>query len=252
MWYVIQTKSGEEEQVRLLLQSLQESGVYERCFLPLYEEVRRSRGEYRILFKRMFPGYFFVDTDAPEEIYQTLRRIPEFTRLLGAEDEDGAKLFLPMKAEEEDFLTSLMDDGIMHASYICMKERRIDKIIGPLAKYKNHIAKLDIPHRRAIVEVEMFGGKRKIRFSLWLTGDPPLPWLVRKFDNEQEKALDEGAEIDIGIYPGDRVVDETGLYGDMVFTVRRVDALHRTIHTGFEMMGTTAGLEISADNVRKI
>ena len=126
----------------------------------------------------------------------------------------------------------------------------IDRIVGPLAGYRNHITKLDIPHRRAIVETDMFGKCRKIRFGLWTDQDEMLPGLEKRLAGEQQAALDEGIEIDIGIHPGDRVVDETGLYGDYVFTVEHVDYKHRKLITSFDFKGTTARLELDADGVR--
>lgn len=252
MWYVIQTKTGEEERIRGLLEKLLEEKSCRKLFVPLSEDVRRSRGEIRIFFRRMFPGYFFVETDDPEEIYARLRTIPEFTRLLGSSADGGSKCFIPVESEEEEFLQSLLDDGIMHVSFISMKNRRIDRITGPLAKYRNHITKLDIPHRRAIVETEMFGKKRKIRFGLWMEGDPDVAWLRSRLQDAPEEALDEGTTADIGLYPGDHVMDETGLYGDIIFVVDSVDPGRRILYTSFEIMGTKARLELSADNVKKV
>ena len=90
MWYVIQTVTGEESRVKALLTAFVEKGICKDCFAPLYEEVRRSHGEYRIFFKRLFPGYLFVETEDPEAVYAALRKVPEFTRLL------GAKVFLDL------------------------------------------------------------------------------------------------------------------------------------------------------------
>ena len=252
MWYVIQTKSGDEEQEKLLMEKLVEPSSYSRLFVPLYEDVRRSNGKYMLSFRRMFPGYFFVETDEPNEVYRKLRSVPGFTRLLGSEERDGEKNFIPVEPEEEGFLTSLLDEGIMHVSYIRMKNKRIDRVIGPLAGYRNHISKLDIPHRRAIVTTKMFGRERKIKFGLWLEGDPSVAWLEERMNEGQKPALDEGAKIDIGLKPGDLVKDETGLYGDIIFEVESVDHGRRTIRTSFEMLGVSAHLELNADSVTKV
>ena len=155
MWYVIQTVTGEESRVKALLEAFVEEGICKDCFAPLYEEVRRSHGRYRIFFKRLFPGYLFVETEDPEAVYAALRKVPEFTRLLGAKVKEEEKVFIPIKKEEQDFLDSILEDGVVHVSFIRMADKRIDKVIGPLAGYRNHIVKLDIPHRRAIVEIDI-------------------------------------------------------------------------------------------------
>ncbi len=252
MWYVIQSRSGDEEEIKDYIEELQDKNSYERVFIPLFEEVRRSRGKNRILIRKMFPGYLFVETDTPERLFDSLRKVPKFKRVLalGQDEKEGERFFIPVGEEDEEFLNSLFDDGIMHVSYIRMKNHRyIEKVVGPIARYRNHITKLDVPHRRAVVDAELFGKRRKIRFGLWAEGDPPLPWLNEKMGLKQELPIDMGAVSDIGIRPGDRVKDESGIYGDLVFTVTSVNPGRRTVYTTFSMNGAEAGLELNADEV---
>ncbi len=254
MWYVVQTKTGDEPELLQLIEKMGEHRSGDRCFVPLYEEVHRSGGKCRIFFRRFFPGYIFIDTDDPEGLFGILKQIPEFTRLLGSREEDGTTTFVPVGSEDEAFLNSLLDEGTVHVSYIQMaKTGRIDRIVGPLSGYRNHITKLDIPHRRAIVETEMFGKRRKIRFGLWTNADPKLPWLEKQLNDDnglnEDSALDAGMPIDIGIHSGDRIIDETGIYGDQVFTVTGVDPKHRTVCATFEFLNSEARIEFSADSV---
>lgn len=250
MWYVIQVRSGDEETVKSYISELQDKGTYSSIFIPLYEEVRRSHGKNRITFKKMFPGYIFLETSTPGEFYDTLRKIPKFKRLLSLRENDDSRSFVPVGKDDEDFLTSLLNDGIMHVSYICMKNHRyIEKVVGPLARYRNHISKLDIPHRRAVVETEMFGKHRRIRFGLWTDGDPELPWLFERMVGAEEAPIDAGAVPDLGIHAGDKVTDDTGIYGDMVFTVLSVNPARRTVSTAFTLGSVEARLELSADQV---
>ncbi len=250
MWYVMQVRSGEEETVRRYIEELQDKNSFNRIFIPLYEEVRRSQGRIRISIKKMIPGYLFLETESPEDFYHTLKKIPKFKRFLSLDDDKENKYFIPVGKDDEEFLESLISDGMMHVSYIRMKNHRyIEKVVGPLAKYRNHITKLDIPHRRAIVDAEIFGKQRKIRFGLWTDGDPDIPWLNERRGLREELPIDAGAVPDIGIHPGDRVTDDNGIYGDMEFTVVSVNTGRRTVSTSFEIFGTKARLELNADQV---
>ena len=55
-------------------------------------------------------------------------------------------------------------------------------------------------------------------------------------------------EIDIGIHPGDSIVDETGVYED-VMKVVEVNGRNRTIKAMVEMFGRDAPVIIDADKV---
>lgn len=253
MWYVIQTKSGDEDKIKTLFESRQDDATYVSCFIPLFEEVRRRSDKYAIIIRRMFPGYLFVDTDKPDEIFKGLKKIPDFTKLLGFKEDDGELYFIPVSPEDEKFLLSLLDDGIMHVSYVHLsKNNRIDKIVGPLSGYRNHIVKLEFRRRTAAVELDMFGRKRRINFGLWTDGDPEVPWLRQQMLEDESPPLDRGVSIDIGLKPGDRVIDESGVYEGLVFTVERVDPARRSVYTTFNMLGANARLMLNADYVRKV
>lgn len=256
MWYVIQVKSGEENDMKALLDKLRSDGAYGECFVPLFEDVRRSGGKCRIVFRRLFPGYIFVECDDPDRLFNTLKGIHDFTRLLGTTEADGQKVFIPVGDEDRKFMETMFEDGLMHISYVHMgKNGRIDKVAGPLANYRNHITKLELRHRMAIVEADMFGKRRKVKFGFFTDDDPKLPE-IEKLKNEgifkDSDILDETVEPDIGIHVGDRVTDDSGIYGDQVFTVERVDLRRRTVISTFEMFGTSARIELRADEVSKI
>lgn len=257
MWYVIQVKSGEETRMKALIDKLRDEGAYGECFVPLFEDVKRSGGKCRIGFRKLFPGYIFVECDDPGRLFDTLKGIPEFTRLLGTTEPDGNKLFIPVGDEDRAFMETMFDDGLMHISYVHMSRTgRIDKIAGPLANYRNHITKLETRHRMAIVEAEMFGKFRKVKFGFFTDNDPELPvirrWRMGAEDKDDNDVLDGVVEFDIGIHPGDRVTDDTGIYGDQVFVVERVDPRRRTVISQFEMFGTSARIELNADEVSKV
>ena len=256
MWYVIQVKSGEESEMKALLDKLRVDGAYGECFVPLFEDVKRSGGKCRIGFRRLFPGYLFVEADDPDKLFETLRGIPEFTRLLGTVETDGSRVFVPVGAGDQEFMKTMFEDRLMHISYVHMgKNGRIDRIAGPLANYRNHITKLELRHRMAIVEAEMFGKKRKVKFGFFTDDDPELPAIARlKAGGEIAKAdvLDGKVKFDIGIHPGDKVRDDTGIYGDQIFEVKQVDAGRRTIISTIEMLGTCSRIELNADEVSKV
>ena len=250
MWYVIQARSGEEQEIKLYIEKTAEPGLC-RVILPLYEDVYRRGGIGHITVKKLFPGYLFIETEDPDGVYRQIRSVPRFTRMLAMDETESEKTFLTVDPEDEDFIRSLTEDGLMHVSYIRRSDSgRIEEITGPLSLYSSYIKKLDIPHRRAIVEADIFGKHRRIKYPLWTDADPHLAWLDQKRKTKPE--IPSAKTWDIGIHDGDRVKDETGIYGDMEFTVTKVDPARRIVYATAEMFGTKVRFEMNADDLAVI
>lgn len=187
MWYVIQTVNGQEQQVCTWINQRMDQTLFERCFVPLYEDVWRKKGVGHISVRKTFAGYVFIKTDRPDEVYEELRKIPKLAIMLSDQldqNNQKEKTFIPVSAEEEQFLRSIYMDGIMRVSYIEKNsEGKITSIIGPLEKYKDYIVKLDLSHRRAVVEIPFFKQDCRMKFGLWCEKDAKIPWI------EEEKRL---------------------------------------------------------------
>lgn len=251
MWYVIQTKSGEEKDLKLFLEHILPESIQASFFVPLYENVWRKGGTGHISIQLMFPGYVFAETDMPDELFGLLKKTPKFTRLLNMEETDGERTFLTVSKQDEEFLRSILDDNIMHVSYIRRsKSGRIEKLIGPLAEYEKYITKLDIPHRRAIVESHIFGKNRKLKFGLWTDTDPDTPRIRRlKLAGSSE---DKETIVDIGIYIGDKVRDKSEIYDGIELIVTEIDSTRHIVWVEAELFGSKVRIEMDADQVETI
>lgn len=188
MWYVVQTVNGEEEQVCTWVRSNVDKASYKECFVPMYEDVWRKEGIGHISIKKMFGGYVFIETEEPQKIREALLKLPELQNLLSATGQEEAdlaeRICVPAGADEERFLQSIFQDGLMKVSYLERNENgKIVSVIGPLEAYQDYIIKIDQPHRRAIAEIPFLGEARRIKFGLWADRDPQISWI------EEEKRL---------------------------------------------------------------
>ncbi|MCR5776401.1 MAG: hypothetical protein K6G84_03160 [Lachnospiraceae bacterium] len=255
MWYVIQVKGGEEQKLKLLIESRLDSRYYRTCLIPLYESVRRRKEKCLIMLRRLLPGYILIDTDHPVEVHKVLKSIPDFTKILGTRDNrETEKEFIPIGKDDEEFFESILDNGIMHASYVHLsKANRIDKVLGPLEKYIKYITKMEYRHRYATIEAEIFGKKRKIDFGLWGDGDPRLPWIeeLRKNHNTQSTNNEYLLENDLSIHVGDKIMYPE-VYGDTIFTVDSINHSCRIIRSTIKMFGCERKIELFADDVQRI
>lgn len=87
MWYVMQVRTGTEENIRCQCQRLISSDILKRCFIPYYQQKKRFQGKWHIQERILFPGYVFLIAENLEQLAENLRKVTGMTRLLGTGDE---------------------------------------------------------------------------------------------------------------------------------------------------------------------
>ena len=87
MWYVIQVRTGSEENIQVQCQRNIQGDILEGCFIPYYEEKRSIQGEWKTQRKVLFPGYVFLDSDKLTQLYMDLKQVSGLTKLLKTGDE---------------------------------------------------------------------------------------------------------------------------------------------------------------------
>lgn len=162
MWYVVQVRTGSEENIRLQCERRIPRSILEECFIPYYEEKRKVQGEWKIQKKILFPGYIFVVTEEIEELYRQLAKVIGLTKLLGTDDE-----VIPLTEEETGFLMAFggknqvvkMSEGIIENSQVIVTS-------GPLQGREGLIRRIDRHKRKAYLEMDMFGRMQMVQVGL--------------------------------------------------------------------------------------
>ena len=162
MWYVIQVTTGKEEAMKMLVEREMDSGSDERCFYIKRERIWRRDGQCILHVETMFPGYLFVITNQPKELYWRLKSIPQFTKLLRTENE----VFLAVEPDEQEFLENLLNgdsEDIVRLSKVRLdKNGEIKSAEGPLKNYIKKIVKKKLRLRYVMIDVVLFGKKRTV------------------------------------------------------------------------------------------
>ncbi len=162
MWYVMQVRTGTEEEIRLQCRKKIEEEILTECFIPHYEEKRSVCGKWTVIRKVLFPGYVFVGTEEMEKLYEKLKIVIGLTKLLGT-----GETIVPLTEEEVSFLKRFggreqvvgMSEGIIeHAKVIITS--------GPLQGMEGYIRKIDRHKRRAYLELPMFGRNQQVQVGL--------------------------------------------------------------------------------------
>ena len=162
MWYVMQVRTGTEENIRCQCQRLINSNVLERCFIPYYQQKKRFQGEWHIQERILFPGYVFLIAENPEKLVNGLRKVIGLTKLIGTGDE-----IVPLVQEEIDLLMKIgTDKQLVEISSGIIENDRVQILAGPLMGMEGNIRRIDRHKRMAYLEIEMFGRTVEMKVGL--------------------------------------------------------------------------------------
>ena len=161
MWYVVHTAIGGEEsaieQCKIAL-----GDVAKRFILPKCQFNRRWHGEYKMIEKVAFPGYFFIDSDDPKALEELLMRIPSVVTLVRI---GGG--FNPIRIEEQKIIEQMMDENdLIKASVGNIVNGKLIVEVGPLKGLEDCVRKIERHDRWADLEMELFEECRMMKVGL--------------------------------------------------------------------------------------
>ena len=152
MYYVVQVKTGKEQQTIDDIRKYKSDHTKFEVFAPQRKVKRKYGGEYKEVTERCFPGYVFVETDNVKELFFDLYWVPEYTRLLGRE---GLTYnFVPLNEEESRMVDILYNAGNGRVTPISdieiVEGDKIRVLDGPLRDIEAKIKKVNL-HKRTVV-----------------------------------------------------------------------------------------------------
>ena len=159
MYYVIQVKTGKEQQaIEDILKNKPDDASFD-VFAPYRKALRKYKGEFKEVIERCFPGYIFVETNDVKELFRQLYFTPGFQKLLGREE--GTENFVPLDKDETrmiDILYNASNNRTTEISNIEVKEGQTIRVLdGPLMGLETQIKKVDLHKRTVKVEFMMCG-----------------------------------------------------------------------------------------------
>lgn len=162
MWYVMQVRTGSEENIRKQCEKILGKEILEYCFIPYYEEKKRYQGSWHIRQKMLFPGYVFIVSDQLEDLFAELKKVIGLTKLIGAGQE-----IIPLTEDEVTLLKKLGKEGyVVEMSTGIIENGKVRIINGPLKDMEGFIKKIDRHRRKAVLEIEMFGRNIEMQVGL--------------------------------------------------------------------------------------
>ena len=170
MWYVIQTTTGQEEIPGRDDEEKSSKRTLQGLLLYKKECAIKQKSSWEICQKALFPGYVFIDTDFPKELYYELKNVPKLTKLLKNEEE----VFLKVEEEEQKFLENIQSEGhLVRRSLVKLdEEKQIVAAEGAVGKYFEYIIKQRIRKRYVLIRQQFLGKDREIILGIRLEDDP--------------------------------------------------------------------------------
>ena len=162
MWYVIQVRTGKETLIKELIEAWVPKELYEDCKCITRELRRKRHGQMETVKALAFPGYLFIVTDKPVSIMYELKKIPEFTRILGYDGE-----LIPVYEKEEEVLKKLINrDNLIEMSLAVKDGDRIRVVEGALKGQESLITHINRHKMTGYIEIELLGAVRSIPVGL--------------------------------------------------------------------------------------
>lgn len=162
MWYVIQVRTGTEEEIRRQCEMVIEKEILERCFIPYCEQMKRYQGKWHKEKTILFPGYIFLVSGDEKKLYHRLKKVTGLTKLIGTGRE-----IVPLDEAEVRFLLEFgTEEQIVSMSEGIIENDKVVVTTGPLKGNEGLIRKIDRHKRKAYLEIEMFGRKIETQVGL--------------------------------------------------------------------------------------
>lgn len=166
-WYVVQVQTGRERAMCELIERVAPKGLVRECFTPRYQTQKKFQGEWLEVERLLLPGYVIVDTAKPELLMQTLRRIPDFTRLLTM-----GETFAPLEERDVEWIGTFTQKGrrTIPMSMGVMEGDRVVVTEGPLVGREALIKRVNRHRSLAILELQICGRTVTIKVGLGIVG----------------------------------------------------------------------------------
>lgn len=151
-WYVIQIGSRQENTIAQLLRTYVPDDILLDVIVPKYVRMKRYEGAWHKVTEVLCPGYLFVQTDDITELYEQLKKIPKFTKVLGK----SGNVFFPLY--EDEIVHLLQYGGKDHILDMSSGYIEGDKVVitdGPLVNLEGSITKIDRHKRLACLDIPM-------------------------------------------------------------------------------------------------
>ena len=250
MWYVLQTLTGKEEELTRMIKIIVPCELYSDCFVAYYERVWRKQGKSIVHIERLFPGYAFIISDKPQELFLQLKSVPAMSKLIS----DGSFTFLALETEEEIFLEDMLgEERIVHLSYVRANSNgKVDIVSQPLKKYVSQIVRYQLKKRYVILSLKIMGVEKTVALGIILDEDIRQEIMYGKVETPRTMPkvylASKPAEEEL-LKIGDHVKVISGSLENMTGVIWKLKK--NTVEIGVRLFDQDMAMEVPRENICK-
>jgi transcriptional antiterminator NusG len=166
-WYVVQTYSGYEQQVkRSLEERIRSHGLQDRfgqILIPTEEVVELRDGKKRRGQRKFFPGYVLVQMDMDEETWHLVRQVPRVLGFIGGRSDQPAPI---ADAEAEAIIERIQEGAKKPKPKVLFEPGEVVRVIdGPFNDFTGVVEDVNYEKNRLRVAVLIFGRSTPVDLS---------------------------------------------------------------------------------------
>ncbi|MCM3358553.1 MULTISPECIES: transcription termination/antitermination protein NusG [unclassified Psychrobacillus] len=158
-WYVVHTYSGYENKVKANLEKRVETmGMSDkifRVFIPEQEETDFKDGKKRVVTRKTFPGYVFVELIMTDDAWYVVRNTPGVTGFLGSSG--GGTKPTPLAPEEVQSMLKQMGMNDRKVEVDFSVGELVEVLEGPFAHFQGKVEAIEAEKGKVTVSIDMFG-----------------------------------------------------------------------------------------------
>ncbi len=167
-WYVVNTYSGHENNVKEKLEAKAESMDMKdficRVVVPEEKIVEVKDGVTKEKVKKMFPGYILVEMVMTDEAWYAVRNTPGVTGFIGSSGK-GAKP-TPLQPYEVDKILNSMGISRINVSEDLEVDTKVKIISGPFNGMFGTVDSIDIATQKVNLLVDLFGQETSVEVEI--------------------------------------------------------------------------------------
>ena len=163
-WYVVHTYSGYENKVKRNLEyRVRSAGMQDQIFrvvVPVEEEVDIKEGRRRVVERRIFPGYVFVQMRMSDEAWYLVRNTPGVTGFVGSGNKPT-----PLRDEEVEAILKRMEAEEPTVRVSFREGQRVRIVDGPFTDFHGIVDEIDMQRGKVRLLVSFFGRETPVELD---------------------------------------------------------------------------------------